>query len=196
MERDDLKLPLVTDVLEPYRKTPDGLTLWKRKGAQLISENLLDNVFLLSNEIADYFAIRHNNLVNQNICKLQQERCLPKRLLNFKQPYLTGNNNEKFRKIYALTRHQTYHLIMDFAGPRARNKKHAIVKKLEEIEADVLRGAFSEARQKAQEFDGIRLIEEFGFSCSAGERLATKKDIARFLKVPESTVSSFLAQAQ
>ena len=105
MVKKSSKLPLITDILEPYRKTQEGLTLWKPKGLFLNFDNVLDSVFLLSNFIAQYFSIRHSNLVAQNISKLQKEKYLPERLLNFKQPFVSGNNNKKFHIIYALTRH-------------------------------------------------------------------------------------------
>jgi hypothetical protein len=34
-----------------------------------------------------------------------------------------GKSANVYRAIYALTRHQTEHLIMDFSGPKARQKK-------------------------------------------------------------------------
>jgi phosphatidate phosphatase PAH1 len=34
--------------------------------------------------------------------------------------------------------------------------------------------------------------KDFGFTCSAGDDIAIKKDIVQFLNVPESTLNSFL----
>ena len=186
------KLPLVTDYLELFATTQEGIALWKPKAAQITCENLLTDIFTLSSEIAAYFEIRHDHLCGQNISKLQLENHLPQRLPNFREPYLSGNKTQRYREIYALTRHETEYLIMDLSGTKARSKKFSILKRLHAIEADVLKGAYAEARKKAQEFDGVQLLDEFGFICSAGDKLATKKDIADFLKIPESTVNSFL----
>jgi hypothetical protein len=38
----------------------------------------------------------------------------------------------------------------------------------------------------------VELIKEFGFTCSFDNEIAIKKDIVNFLKVPESTLNSFL----
>ncbi|KOR30948.1 hypothetical protein TI05_13215 [Achromatium sp. WMS3] len=124
-----LQTPLLEDILEIYTKIPDDLTLWKTKNLQLSHENILENIFVLSTNIASFFNIRHNNLT-RSIYKLQNEGQLPKRLLNFEQPYESGNRTRLTHTVYALTRHQTYHLIMDFSGPKARSKKHAIVARL------------------------------------------------------------------
>ncbi len=40
--------------------------------------------------------------------------------------------------------------------------------------------------------DAVRVLKEMGLQCSVPGDIATKKDIATFLKVPESTLSSFL----
>jgi very-short-patch-repair endonuclease len=40
--------------------------------------------------------------------------------------------------------------------------------------------------------DAVSLIQESGFTCSLSNRIATKKDITRFLKIPESTLNGFL----
>lgn len=49
-------------------------------------------------------------------------------------------------------------------------------------------------QQTAQKnyIDAVKLIKDFGFTCSAGDDIAIKKDITQFLKVPESTLNSFL----
>ena len=185
-------LPLLTEALEQYATTPEGLPLWKTKGMVLDYENLLENIFVLSSDLADYFAIRHNNLCNQNIYKLQEEGHLSDHLLKIKHMVEIGSSAKRVQAIYALTRHQTEHLIMDFAGPRARQKKHDILSRLQAIEADVLQGAFEAAREKAQVWDGVALLKQHGFKCSVSERLATKRDIATFLRVPEPTLNSFL----
>ena len=186
------KPPLLIDILEPYRETPEGLTLWKRKGISLTYENLLQNTFFLSVDIAEFFNLRHDHLLDRNISKLQGEGYLPNHLYKIVQMVNIGSSAKRQRVVYALTRHQTERIIVDFTGTKARKKKYAILIRLQAIEEEVLRGAYAEAREKAQEFDGIQLLSDLGFICSVGERLATKKDIARFLNVPESTVSSFL----
>ena len=40
--------------------------------------------------------------------------------------------------------------------------------------------------------NAVELIQEFGFQSSIDEHTATKKDITKFLKVPQSTLNSFL----
>jgi very-short-patch-repair endonuclease len=49
-------------------------------------------------------------------------------------------------------------------------------------------------QQTAQKnyIDAVKLIKDFGFTCSAGDDIAIKKDITQFLNVPESTLNSFL----
>ncbi len=49
-------------------------------------------------------------------------------------------------------------------------------------------------QQTAQKnyIDAVKLIKEFGFTCTAGDDIAIKKDITQFLNVPESTLNSFL----
>jgi very-short-patch-repair endonuclease len=49
-------------------------------------------------------------------------------------------------------------------------------------------------QQTAQEnyIDAVKLIKDFGFTCSAPDEIAIKKDIAQFLDVPEGTLNSFL----
>lgn len=190
MQKSLAELPLLTDVLEPFYQTPEGLTLWKLQGSALTFDNLLESVFILSNDLADYFGIQHKNL-RRNIRKIQKEGYL-KHTLKIERMVEIGSGAQRTQSIEALTKHQTELLTVDFSGTRARKKKFKILTRLHAIETDVLRGAYNDARKKAREFDGVQLLDELGFSCSAGERLATKKDIAEFLKVPVSTVSSFL----
>ncbi len=49
-------------------------------------------------------------------------------------------------------------------------------------------------QQTAQKnyIDAVKLIKDFGFTCSAPNDIAIKKDITQFLDVPESTLNSFL----
>ncbi len=44
--------------------------------------------------------------------------------------------------------------------------------------------------------DVVKLIKEFGFTCSVSDDIAIKKDITQFLNVPESTLNSFLRKHQ
>ena len=54
-------------------------------------------------------------------------------------------------------------------------------------------GFHPEIQKTAQKnyIDAVKLIQEYGFSCSINN-IAIKKDITKFLKVPESTLNSFL----
>jgi len=49
-------------------------------------------------------------------------------------------------------------------------------------------------QQTAQKnyIDAVKLIKDFGFTCSAPNDIATKKDITQFLNIPQSTLNSFL----
>lgn len=185
-------IPFLTDVLELYTTTPEGLPLWKTKGIQLNCRNLLDNIFILTNELAKFFDIRHDHLCSQNIAKLQKEKNLPNHLPNFREMVEIGSSTLRARIIYGLTRHQTEHLIADFSGHKARQKKHAILTRLQSIETDVLKGAFEQARQKAASWDGVQFIKDAGFTCSLPNDVATVKDIMKFLKVPRTTLNNFL----
>ncbi len=40
--------------------------------------------------------------------------------------------------------------------------------------------------------DAVKLIKEVGFTCSVNDKIATKKDIVKFLDIPESTLNSYL----
>ncbi|MDM8561715.1 DUF559 domain-containing protein [Candidatus Parabeggiatoa sp. HSG14] len=44
--------------------------------------------------------------------------------------------------------------------------------------------------------DVVKLIKEFGFTCSVDDDIAIKKDITQFLNVPQSTLNSFLRKHQ
>lgn len=41
------KISFLTEILEPYTKTPEGIPLWKTKGILPNYENLLDHIFVL-----------------------------------------------------------------------------------------------------------------------------------------------------
>ena len=55
-------------------------------------------------------------------------------------------------------------------------------------------GLSTNIQQTAQKnyIDAVKLIKDFGFSCSAPNDIATKKDISQFLDIPQSTLNSFL----
>jgi len=55
-------------------------------------------------------------------------------------------------------------------------------------------GLTTNIQQTAQKnyIDAVKLIKDFGFTCSVGDDIAIKKDITQFLSVPESTLNSFL----
>jgi len=55
-------------------------------------------------------------------------------------------------------------------------------------------GLFPNIQQTAQQnyIDAVKLIKDFGFTCSVDNDIAIKKDITQFLDVPESTLNSFV----
>ncbi|WP_069469983.1 DUF559 domain-containing protein [Candidatus Marithrix sp. Canyon 246] len=55
-------------------------------------------------------------------------------------------------------------------------------------------GLSTNIQQTAQQnyIDAVKLIKDFGFTCSAPNDIATKKDITQFLNIPQSTLNSFL----
>jgi len=55
-------------------------------------------------------------------------------------------------------------------------------------------GLSPDIQQTAQQnyIDVVKLIKEFGFTCSIPNDIAIKKDITQFLDIPESTLNSFL----
>ena len=59
-------------------------------------------------------------------------------------------------------------------------------------------GLSTNIQQTAQKnyIDAVKLIKDFGFTCSAPNDIATKKDITQFLKIPQSTLNSFLRKHQ
>ena len=186
-------IPRISELLELYTTTPEGFYLWKSKDIELTYENLLDNVFIISSDLAAFFNIRHAHLTGQNIAKLQRERHLSDHLPKIRRMIEVGKTAKREQIVYALTRHQTEILIMDFVGPKAREKKIAILKRLQAIELDVLHGAYTEAREKAQSWDGVQMLKDLGFAGSINDgQIATKQDISVFLKIPESTLNNFL----
>jgi len=55
-------------------------------------------------------------------------------------------------------------------------------------------GISADIQQTAQKYyiDAVSLMKEFGFNCSVEKNIAVKKDITKFLDIPESTLNSFL----
>lgn len=188
------KIPLLTDVLEPYAKTPEGLQLWKTKGVELTYKNLLENVFITSSDIADFFEIQHRNFISRNFFNLRQEGFLTDHTLKIKRMVKIGSSAQRLQTIYALTRQETEFLIMDLSGPKARTKKLEILRSLHAIESDVLQGAFDQALAKASTWDGVQLLQDLGFQGSLPNDMATKKDIAGFLGIPMGSLASFLSK--
>ena len=113
------KIPLVNEVLEVYATTDEGLTLWKKKGVEITCENMLENLFFISSDIARYFDIRHDHFCSRNLCKLQKNNYLPEHLPRFGEMFAIGNQAQSIRIVYALTRHQTEHLIAEYYGQKA-----------------------------------------------------------------------------
>ena len=183
---------IITGSIELHTITPEGLRLYKTKGIELAYENLLQNLFILSSDLAAHFGMRHDNFVVRNIFKLQQRNILPEHLLNFEEMFSMGNSGKSMRTVYALTRQEAEMVILDLTGPKAAEKKFAIVKRLHTIEAEVLQGFFAQARANARVWEGVDLLRKMGLQCSVEDRLATKKDILRFLQIPASTLDSFL----
>ena len=68
----DKNYPLLTDVLEVYHQTSEGIPIFKTKGIELTLENLDEHLFILSTDISAYFKIRHDHLVERNVRKLQK----------------------------------------------------------------------------------------------------------------------------
>ncbi len=91
------------------------------------------------------------------------------------------------------------------ASDKLRKAQHHIGKRCVFLMGSLVRTALDTAikqacglspdiQQTAQKnyIDAVKLIKEFGFSCSAPNEIAIKKDITQFLDVPESTLNSFL----
>jgi hypothetical protein len=91
------------------------------------------------------------------------------------------------------------------ASDKLRKAQHHIGKRCVFLMGSLVRTALDVAIKQACGFspniqqtaqknyiDAVKLIKEFGFTCSAGDDIAIKKDITQFLKVPESTLNSFL----
>ncbi|HAI69246.1 MAG TPA: hypothetical protein DCM38_07410, partial [Gammaproteobacteria bacterium] len=95
--------------------------------------------------------------------------------------------------------------LLAFANKKLRQNQQHIGERCAILSASLIKTALDTAikqacglspdiQQTAQKnyIDAVKLIKEFGFSCSAPNEIAIKKDITQFLDVPESTLNSFL----
>ena len=119
------------------------------------------------------------------------------------------NSPYKGRKIVIYTSETIEALISSYALAFAHealrpNQKHigkrcvillkALVRAALDIAIRQACGLSADIQKTAQQhyIDVAGLLGEFGFVCSVSGDIATKKDIARFLEIPESTLNSFL----
>ena len=120
-----------------------------------------------------------------------------------------SNSPHKGRKIVVYSSKAIESLIRGYALAFAhetlrQNQKH-IGKRCVILQSSLvitaLEGAIKEAcgfipeiQKTAQKHyvDAVELVQEFGFTCSLPNCMATKQDIAGFLQIPESTLNSFL----
>jgi very-short-patch-repair endonuclease len=79
-------------------------------------------------------------------------------------------------------------------GERCAILQSSLVRTALETAIKEAAGLSSNIQQTAQQhyIDAVKLLKDFGFSCTAPNDIATKKDITRFLDIPESTLNSFL----
>jgi len=79
-------------------------------------------------------------------------------------------------------------------GKRCVTLQSALTRSAIDIAIKQACGLSTDIQQTAQKnyIDAVKLIKDFGFSCSVGDDIATKKNITQFLDVPESTLNSFL----
>jgi len=83
-------------------------------------------------------------------------------------------------------------------GERCAILQSSLVRSALEIAIKQACGLSPNIQQTAQKnyIDAVKLIKDFGFSCSVNDDIAIKKDITQFLNVPESTLNSFLRKHQ
>ncbi len=124
-----------------------------------------------------------------------------------KNSHYKGRNVEVFDSatIESLIRAYTF----AFASDKLRDTQKHIGKRCAMLSASLVRTALEVAikqacglspniQQTAQNnyIDAVKLIKDFGFTCTVGDDIAIKKDITQFLKVPDSTLNSFLRKHQ
>ncbi|MDM8561020.1 hypothetical protein [Candidatus Parabeggiatoa sp. HSG14] len=83
-------------------------------------------------------------------------------------------------------------------GKRCVTLQSALTRSAIDIAIKQACGLSPNIQQTAQKnyIDAVKLIKDFGFTCSVDDDIAIKKDITQFLKVPESTLNSFLRKHQ
>ena len=79
-------------------------------------------------------------------------------------------------------------------GKRAVTLSISLVQTALDVAIKQACGLSPNIQQTAQKnyIDAVKLIKDFGFTCSAPNDIAIKKDISQFLDIPESTLNSFL----
>jgi len=79
-------------------------------------------------------------------------------------------------------------------GERCAILSASLIKTALDIAIKQACGLSTDIQQTAQKnyIDAVKLIKDFGFTCSVDNDIAIKKDITQFLEVPESTLNSFL----
>jgi very-short-patch-repair endonuclease len=102
---------------------------------------------------------------------------------------------ESFIRGYALAlAHRKLRKTQIHIGERSVILQSSLVLTALEVAIKQACGLSPNIQQTAQKnyIDAVKLIKDFGFTCSAGNDIAIKKDIVQFLNVPESTLNSFL----
>jgi len=102
---------------------------------------------------------------------------------------------ESFIRGYALAlAHDVLRENQKHIGKRCVILQSSLVVTALEIAIKQACGLSPDIQQTAQKnyIDAVKLIKEFGFTCSAPNDIAIKKDITQFLDIPESTLNSFL----
>ena len=102
---------------------------------------------------------------------------------------------ESFIRGYALAfANETLRPNQKHIGKRCSILACALIKTVLDTAIKQACGLSPNIQQTAQKnyIDAVKLIKDFGFTCSAPDEIAIKKDIAQFLDVPEGTLNSFL----
>jgi len=102
---------------------------------------------------------------------------------------------ESFIRAYALAlAHDALRENQKHIGKRCVILQSSLVQTALEVAIKQACGLAPDIQQAAQQnyIDAVKLIKDFGFTCSAPNEIAIKKDITQFLEVPESTLNSFL----
>ena len=114
--------------------------------------------------------------------------------------HFKGRNVEVFDSatIESLIRAYTFAFVND----KLRDSQKHIGKRCAMLSASLVRTALEVAIKQAcglspniqqtVQQNYVELIKQFGFTCSIDNEIATKKDITKFLGIPESTLNSFL----